>query len=148
LVIILSVPFKKQLNFDKVKKTIVILLMLIYGSATMGATVHMHYCMNQLVGWSLYHDKDDKCGRCGMEEKDQDGCCKDEHKHVKLKVDHQKSNGIHWSTYITSPALVSSVVDFEINAALTTLSEIYSTSHAPPDIERKRLQILYSIFLI
>jgi hypothetical protein len=48
------------------KKTAVILLLLIYGSATMGATVHMHYCMNEFVSWSLLHSKDDICGRCGM----------------------------------------------------------------------------------
>ena len=64
--------------------------MLIYGSATMGATVHLHYCMDELVGWSLWHSENEECGRCGMKE-DKTGCCKDEHKHFKLKADHQKA---------------------------------------------------------
>jgi hypothetical protein len=122
--------------------------MLIYGAATMGATVHMHYCMNKLVGWSLHHDKEDTCGRCGMEEKDKDGCCKDEQKHVKLKVDHQKSNISHLVTFMASPALVSPVVDVDINATVTTLSATYPASHAPPDIDRKRLYLLHGVFLI
>ena len=69
------------------KKIVVILLLLIYGSATMGATIHMHYCMNEFVGWNLWHsDKENECGKCGMKEK-KGGCCKDEHKQLKLSAD-------------------------------------------------------------
>jgi hypothetical protein len=130
-----------------VKKTVVILLLLIYGSATMGATVHLHYCMNEFVGWSLLHGKDDKCGKCGMSEKDKKGCCKDEHKHFKLKADHQKSNATQPIFFITTPALFIPVVDFDIHS-YSTVTETYPTSHAPPDINRKRLNILYGVFLI
>lgn len=130
------------------KKAVVILLMLIYGSATMGATVHMHYCMNELVGWSLLHDENEACGKCGMEEKDKGGCCKDEHKHFKLKVAHPKSNLSQLITFFPTPYLVSSIVDFDIHPYSATITETYPTSHAPPGINRSRLHILYRVFLI
>lgn len=129
------------------KKTVVILLMLIYGSATMGTTVHIHYCMNELVGWSLLDDEDETCGKCGMAEEDKEGCCKDEHKHFKLKVDHQKANVSHQITFNAIPALLVPIIDFNIYF-YSNIAETSPTSHAPPDIIRKRLHILYGVFLI
>jgi hypothetical protein len=130
-----------------VKKTVVTLLLLIYGFTTMGATIYLHYCMNELVGWSLLHDKNETCGKCGMEEKDKGGCCKDEHKHFKLKVDHQKSSVSQLVTFITTPVLITPAVDFDIHS-YSTVTETYPTTHAPPDIVRKRLHILHGVFLI
>ncbi len=63
--------------------------MLVYGLTSVGATVHLHYCMNEYVSWDLAHSKEDnKCGKCGMTDK-KSGCCKDEYKQVKLSVDQQ-----------------------------------------------------------
>ncbi len=129
------------------KNSVVILLLLIYSSATMGATVHLHYCMNEFVSWSLLHSKDDKCGRCGMDEKDKGDCCKDEHRYFKLKADHQKSNVSQLITFNATPVLIIPVVNFDIHF-YTTVTDTYSTSHAPPDINRERLHILYGVFLV
>jgi hypothetical protein len=134
-------------TLNRVKKTAVILLLLIYGSATMGATVHLHYCMNQFVSWSLFHSKDDKCGKCGMTEKDKAGCCKDEHQHFKLKDDQRKTNASQLVSFIAAPVLLVPAVDFDIHT-YSTYTERYPTSHAPPDINRKRLHILNGVFLI
>jgi hypothetical protein len=129
-----------------VKKTVVILLMLIYGTATMGATVHLHYCMNELVGWSLWHSENEECGRCGMKE-DKTGCCKDEHKHFKLKADHQKAATAAFIINIAAPAIITPVPDFNFQPFLK-VTESYSSCHAPPDIVRKRLHVLHCVFLI
>ena len=122
------------------------MLLLIYGSATMGATIHMHYCMNELVGWSLWHgEKDKECGKCGMKEK-KGGCCKDEHKQVKLKTEHQKSATEQYIQFLDVPALTTPVTDsnFEIKPASLT----FPVSTAPPKIPRERLYILHCVFLI
>ena len=71
------------------KKVVVILLLLVYGSATMGTTIHLHYCMNKMVGWSLADSKDHQCHTCGMEKKG--GCCKDSKAQIKLAADQQKA---------------------------------------------------------
>jgi hypothetical protein len=129
-----------------VKKTVVILLMLIYGSATMGATVHLHYCMDELVGWSLWHSENEECGRCGMKE-DKTGCCKDEHKHFKLKADHQKAATAAFITNIVAPAVITPTTDFDFQPFLP-VTESYSPCHAPPDIGLTKLHVLHCVFLI
>jgi len=129
-----------------VKKIVVILLLLIYGSATMGATIHMHYCMNELVGWSLWHgEKDNECGKCGMKEK-KGGCCKDEHKQVKLKTEHQKSATAQYIQFLDVPALTTPVADFSFEIKPASLA--FPVSNAPPKIPRERLYILHCVFLI
>lgn len=128
------------------KKIVVILLLLIYGSATMGATIHMHYCMNELVGWSLWHgERDKECGKCGMKEK-KGGCCKDEHKQVKLKTEHQKSVTAQYVQFLDVPALTTPVADFSFEIKPASLA--FPVSNAPPKIPRERLYILHCVFLI
>jgi hypothetical protein len=129
-----------------VKKSVLILLLLVYGSATMGATIHLHYCMNEFVGSSLWHsDKDGKCGKCGMTEK-KGGCCKDEHKQLKLKTDHQKSAIAQYFKISDAPALITPIAAFNFKEMLVTLT--FPLSNAPPKIPRERLCILHCIFLI
>jgi hypothetical protein len=143
-------PLKKSIQFVlsyicKVKKTAVIFLLLMYGSSTMGATIHLHYCMNDFVGWSLWHSKDDKCGKCGMKEK-KGGCCKDEHKQIKLKTVHQKSTVAQYIQLVAAPAVLSPVAVFAFKAVAVTID--FPVSNAPPKIPRERLYIFNCIFLI
>lgn len=112
----------------------------------MGATIHMHYCMNEFVGWSLWHgEKDNECGKCGMKEK-KSGCCKDEHKQVKLKTDHQKSATAQYIQFLDVPALITPVADFSFKVSPTSLA--FPVSNDPPKIPRERLYILHCVFLI
>lgn len=112
----------------------------------MGATIHMHYCMNELVGWSLWHgERDKECGKCGMKEK-KGGCCKDEHKQVKLKTEHQKSVTAQYVQFLDVPALTTPVADFSFEIKPASLA--FPVSNAPPKIPRERLYILHCVFLI
>ena len=112
----------------------------------MGATIHMHYCMNEFVGWSLWHgEKEKECGTCGMKEK-KGGCCKDEHKQVKLKTEHQKSATAQYIQFLDVPALITPVADFSFKVTPTSLA--FPVSNAPPKIPRERLYILHCVFLI
>lgn len=128
------------------KKTVVIVLMLIYGSATMGATIHKHYCMNELVGWSLWHSDKEECGRCGMKE-DKTGCCKDEHQHFKLQSDQHKAAAADLIKFNLSPAIVTRIPDFSLEG-LVKHTKNYFSSHSPPDADNTRLYILHCVFLI
>jgi len=121
--------------------------MLIYGSATMGATVYMHYCMNEFVGWSLLQGKDDKCGKCGMEEKGKGDCCKDEHKHFKLKADHQKAGLTALLSNIVAPVVITPAPDFNFLPFFKITGGSLSC-HAPPDIGNTRLNVLLCVFRI
>ena len=112
----------------------------------MGATIHLHYCMNEFVSWSLWHgEKDSKCSKCGMKEK-KGGCCKDEHKQVKLKTEHQKSGVVQYFQLLDAPALVTPIADFSFKVAAVSLT--FPVSNAPPKIPRERLYVLHCVFLI
>ena len=82
-----------------------------------------------------------------MKEKDKGGCCKDEHKHFKLKVDHQKSNTAQLAAIFISPALVTSAIDLNFTS-YNSVTEKYPTCHAPPDVGKESLHILNCVFLI
>lgn len=126
------------------KKIVIIFLLVIYGSATIGATIHLHYCMNEYVGWSLWNsNKGKKCGKCGMKEK-KGGCCKDEK--LQFKAEHQKAVITQYSQQVDAPVYHA---PFEIfHFALPTVTETFSASHAPPEILKERLYAFYGIFLI
>jgi hypothetical protein len=100
--------------------------------------------MDKFVGWSLWHEKDNKCGECGMTEK-KGGCCKDEQKQVKLDTDHQKSNLAQYIQLIAAPALITPFATHIFRA--TTLPYFTPLSNAPPQIP-KRLHLLNCVFLI
>ncbi len=70
------------------KKFFASLLILLYFTATTGATVHMHYCMGELQSWQLWHAKklNRKCSVCGMTKKK--GCCEDRHVVIKVEKKH------------------------------------------------------------
>jgi hypothetical protein len=74
------------------KKLVVIILSLVYLSATVGITLQQHYCMNRFVGWSLMDTDGDLCGSCGMDKSEpENGCCKDEQLQLKIGDDQQPS---------------------------------------------------------
>jgi hypothetical protein len=71
------------------KRLTIFLLLLLYVTVSSGFTVHLHYCMGELVESNLTHSDETTCGGCGMEKdsSSNDGCCKDEHKQVKVDQD-------------------------------------------------------------
>lgn len=127
------------------KKLVNIFVLLVYSATTLGATVHLHYCMDKYVGWTLWqNEKDNKCGKCGMTEK-KGGCCKDEQKQIKLDADQQKSNPEQYIQLIATPALITSFATHFFRAS--RLPHFTPLSNAPPLIP-KRLHLLNCVFLI
>ena len=128
------------------KKIVIILVLCVYSATTIGATIHLHYCMDKFVGWTLWHDeKDNECGKCGMKEK-KGGCCKDEHKHIQLKTDHQKSSVEDYLHQITAPAIITPLVTFVFGPV--GLSYYIPAPNAPPHIPKDPLYILNCVFLV
>ena len=77
------------------KKILAAILAFIYLSTSMGATLHLHYCMDKLVSWGFLDQESKDCSFCLMPKKDnhqqflseKKGCCKDEHKLIKTDKD-------------------------------------------------------------
>lgn len=115
------------------KKLLVTILAFIYLTTTIGATVHVHYCMGKLVSWSFWEDKEDKCSVCGMAKAKTlaKGCCTEEHKQFKTDKDQK----ITETTFhlIHAPAVPLSIAYYELPAVtISPLTETKPVSNAPP----------------
>ena len=111
------------------KKFIVVILAFLYLVSSIGATIHLHYCMDKLVTWSLSGGAEgDKCENCGM--KEDDNCCKDEKKVVKNTSDQKTSESfiINLEVFI---AVTPSFFNHEIYSYCSITSG-NNTAHAPP----------------
>lgn len=115
------------------KKFLATILAVFYLASTTGATIHMHYCMDKLVELNLSPSEKDECGTCGMEKSMQNdnGCCKDERKQVKLENDHYKSAVVFQAIQFTSVALPLHFNEFS-PVTFSSVTEERPKSHAPP----------------
>lgn len=114
------------------RKFVVTILAVVYLSSASGATVHLHYCMDRLVGWGLWHSDSQTCGKCGMDKRQtkDSGCCKDEHKQLKIESDHN-ATGTFQLTEIAVAAIPATHFELAGNT-LPTVTEQNPLSHAPP----------------
>ena len=127
------------------KKIITAILAFLYLGVSSGIAMEIHYCMGEKTGIEFFGGDNEKCSKCGMKEK-KGGCCKDEHKQVKLKTEHQKSATAQYIQFLDVPALVTPLTDFSFKG--TPIALDFPVSNAPPKIPRERLYILHCVFLI
>lgn len=114
------------------KRLIITILAVFYLGVSSGATVHLHYCMGQLVEWGLVSKNPDKCGKCGMKTGAAQDCCKDEAKQVKFESD-QKISQNSYQLKALSTDLVFIPYKPESRLTFTALTEKYPFSNAPPE---------------
>lgn len=128
------------------KKIVAIFFLITYGFTTIGATIHLHYCMNKFVGAGLWHSNNNKCGKCGMIEKDKKGCCKDEHKQIKLKSDHKKETVETGFLFTVSLATLTPYTTYLF--ADDSITEKLPNSNAPPPKQSIPIYILNCTYRI
>lgn len=115
------------------KKFLAFILTIFYLASTTGATVHMHYCMGEMVNKSFWHNDEKECSRCGMEKtgEDDNGCCKDEQQQFKIDNEHKITET---SFHATQQDAVLSPLYFEKPQAFhfIPVNEAHPASNAPP----------------
>jgi hypothetical protein len=125
------------------KKFLLTILAFVYLSTSIGATVHLHYCMGKLFSWSLV-DKDSKnCGECGMPKSKmnghcmsfKDGCCKDGEAHLQLDKD-QKATEAAYTFFALSFAALPVATTIPPNSYVVSYITGYSTTNAPPEPDK------------
>jgi len=127
------------------KKILVSIFAVFYLTSTVGATLHLHYCMDKFVNWSLLKGEGDECVKCGM--KKDGGCCKDEHKVIKNNVDQNIAEPVGQSMQVLSTAaLIPFINTFE--GHFSSLVERHPICHAPPLISAGEIYILNCVFRI
>jgi len=124
------------------KKILVSILAVFYLASTVGATVHLHYCMDKFINWSLLKGED-KCSKCGMEK--DGGCCKDENKFVKNNIDQkvaESSFQLIQMAAVASPAAFIHTTEYYV----TSITQEKSFDHAPPRSNSVGIYLLNSVF--
>ena len=124
------------------KKILVSILAVFYLASTVGATVHLHYCMDKFINWSLLKGGD-KCSKCGMEK--DGGCCKDENKFVKNNADQKIAES---AVQLTQMAAIATAVGliYPSEDYSSSLIQEYLISHAPTRNNGVGIYILNSVF--
>lgn len=126
------------------------LLLLIYLGTSTGLTLHTHYCMGRLAGWSLGLELPDICGKCGMDKSEgkDKGCCRDEHRVLKTSVD-QKILGASYSLnlLLTAPVLPALHTDL-LHFRLQDLDVPTPMNGVPPPINSIAVYLRNCVFRI
>ena len=125
------------------KKILVSIFAVFYLASSVGATVHLHYCMDKLINWSLLNSDGDKCEKCGM--KKDGGCCKDENKFVKNNIDQKLAESSIQLIQVPAIAIPSAFVNVADPCSFS-LTEESPISHAPPRNKGVGIYILNSVF--
>jgi hypothetical protein len=135
------------------KKVLVTILAFVYLSSSMGATVHLHYCMGKLASWGLIDHESKTCEQCGMVKMTHASqgmsakmdCCKDEHKQIKTDKD-QKLSPSEFFKYNNFSQAIAIEENAVTSARFSSLSIEYPNTNAPPLFDRLPRFILYRNF--
>lgn len=125
------------------KKFAITILALVYLTTSMGATVHLHYCMGKLFSWSLADTDNKTCGQCGMPKSGtgkhcvaiKGGCCKDTHTIVKLDKDQKATESAYQLFTLSFDSIADNLVNLPDNYVVSYIVG-YPTTNAPPDPDK------------
>jgi len=130
-----------------VKKLGATILIFIYLASSAGATLNFHYCMGRLSSWGIHDHQDHKCAVCGMEKKDQDGCCRDKYKKFQVDKAHQAADFAFEIPKIVPEKSFCHSFTVPEPLALAETGVSYA-AHAPPLRQPAPFFILNCVFLI
>lgn len=126
------------------KRIAAICLSLVYLAMVSGVVVNIHYCMGKVASVALGHSESDRCGDCGMENQ---GCCKDEVKVVKVADTHAFSSP-HFQVDKPEPRHVVPAYVFDDARALSSLGLTDSHGSPPTARDGRARCILHRVFRI
>lgn len=121
------------------KKFLATILAFIYLAASMGATVHLHYCMGKLKSWGLLDKETKSCTFCGMSKTSNDkdclsagtGCCKDEQKLIKTDKDQKVTQSEIQLLKLSSDGIAVNYLD-HLSIPIFSSTIEFPTANAPP----------------
>lgn len=114
------------------KKFLVSILAILYFTTSVGATVQLHYCMSDLVGWELsVKTSSSFCSSCGMQKQKHKGCCHDEKKTIKIEKD-QKNVETFFNFIKTPVTFISSDHSVYHSLCLSDTFRVLPYGNSPP----------------
>ena len=137
------------------KKVLAAILAFVYLSSSMGATIHLHYCMGKLASWGLINHENKNCEGCGMVKNTTAShsmaakmdCCRDEHKQIKTDKD-QKLFPSEFFKYNNQSQVIASY-EFSLESIKAFSFPIdYPNTNAPPLFDKLPRFIVFRNFRI
>jgi len=116
---------------------------------SMGATLHMYYCMGKFSGWRLSIIESAFCPECGMEKAlvKTKSCCSDEQRIIKTTTDQKASESSFQAIYSIAAAIPSDFVDAPANHIIS-LTEATPLTNGPPQASSVAIYIRNGVFRI
>jgi hypothetical protein len=127
------------------KKLLVILLLIMYGTSSFGMTVHFHFCCGKLKAVDLTPPKDNHCNSSKSYQIGEKPCC--ENKQVEIKVSGEQDFAKDFYVPFSPVAIKPVQLDLFFSDPLVgkrLLPEVF----APPPKSSQPLYILNSVFRI
>jgi hypothetical protein len=121
------------------KKVFAAILAIVYLSTSMGATVHLHYCMGRLMSWGLTEHAGKSCDFCGMKKDRASGecmvgmknCCHEESRQIKNDKN-QKTTQEFFNLVNAAPAVAHLPQPVWMSAQVPSPVLSQPVSHGPP----------------
>lgn len=129
------------------KKGILSILAVLYLSVTCGVVINFHYCMDRLASTSFFGSEKKKCGQCGMDIHQSNGCCRDEVLVIKMNNDQDS----HAMATIENavPAAISLSPSVFITATFQNIDvKRHFHNHSPPLLSGQDLYLQHNVFRI
>ncbi|MEO8764248.1 MAG: hypothetical protein ABI416_08170 [Ginsengibacter sp.] len=126
------------------KKCIVSIFAVFYLGLSCGFAFNMHFCMGRLSSVELFHTGSDKCGKCGM--KNREGCCNSKLTVIKI-TDCQQSSTAHLNINPPFTAIVNHHAFANLQPVINSLL-ITFTDTSPPAVSGAFICVMNSIFTI
>jgi hypothetical protein len=137
------------------KRIFAFILAFLYLSTSMGATIHLHYCMGKLKSWGLVNHETRNCDYCGMPKSNArpdnltaiNKCCSDEHKELKTEKDQKTAPGeLQFQKFFPD----ASVVHFPSSPSYHFPDVLlgHPAIHAPPTTGKPPVYLLHCHFRI
>ena len=133
-------------SITEMKKVAVTIFIILYHTTSIGATIHMHYCMGELISWTLNtNEKDGKCSKCGM--KCKKGCCEEKSQVVKIDKDQKLAKATF--EFSKSNFQVGLTLYQQEQASIISFSIVdFHRANPPPSKGKVSLFVRNSAFLI
>ncbi len=131
------------------KRSLILVLALLYTVTSTGATFHLHYCMGKLVEVGFLEHESPQCSKCGSGENGACAkkCCKDIHQTVKLEKDHKVAENVFQFVQLAAIPATVSFIDLPAVFPVSSVEE-HPTGHAPPRNGHVPFHIFFCTFRI
>ena len=124
------------------KRSVIIVLAMLYLTTVSGFALNLHYCFNRLASVKV----DAPANSCVKLQSSKMRCCKDQKIEIKVKDAHQNNSPLHWSKFFPIALPVSAFVIFTPDVQDQLIANV--TERGPPKTSGLPLFLKNCIFRI